>query len=111
MDRKRRKALEADGWKVGTVQEALGLSDEEMALVDMKFSLSEAVKAVRARRKVTQAQLAKLMDTGQSRIAALENGDASIEAMIRALLLLGSTRRQIANKLAGNSKRKPVKAA
>jgi len=112
MEKERRKALEADGWKTSdTPQELLGLTDEDMVLVEMKVALSEAVKALRTRKKVTQSKLAKLMGTGQPRVALLEDGAASIETMIRALLLLGSTPRQIASKMAGKSKRKPVKAA
>jgi len=55
MDAKKRKRLAAKGWKVGTVQEALGLADEEMALVEMKLALSDAIRSLRDRKKVTQA--------------------------------------------------------
>lgn len=34
MDERKRAALEAAGWKVGTVQELLELSDEEMAAIE-----------------------------------------------------------------------------
>jgi hypothetical protein len=43
------KALEADGWKVGTVQEFLRLSDEEAALIDLKLALGRALKERRER--------------------------------------------------------------
>jgi DNA-binding transcriptional regulator YiaG len=111
MDKKRRKALEADGWKFGTVQEALGLTDQESAVIEMKLALSDAIRASRERKKVTQAQLAKLMRTSQPRVATLETGEATLDLLVRALLALGSTPRQIGNKMAGNSKRRPVKAA
>jgi len=107
LDKKRRKALETAGWKTSdTPQELLGLSDEDMVIVEMKVALSEAVKTLRERKKVTQAKLAKLMGTGQPRIALLEDGNASIETMIRALLVLGSTPKQISSKMAVKSKRK-----
>lgn len=36
MDETKRRRLEAAGWKVGTVQEFLGLSDEEMEAVERR---------------------------------------------------------------------------
>jgi hypothetical protein len=44
-------------------------------------------------RKVTQAQLAKLLGTSQPRVAAMEAGDpqTSLEALLRALIVLGAT--------------------
>ena len=44
MHKQKRKALEADGWKVGTAQEFLDLSDEEAALIDLKLALGRALK-------------------------------------------------------------------
>ena len=111
MDAKKRKRLEEKGWKVGTVQEALALSDEEMAVIEMKLALSDAVRSIRERKRVTQAKLAKLMGTSQPRVATLETGEASLDLLVRALLVLGSTPRQIASKMAGKSKRKASKVA
>ena len=36
--------LQADGWKVGSAEDFLQLSDEEAQLVALKFSLISAVK-------------------------------------------------------------------
>ena len=44
MHKQKRKALEADGWKVATSQEFLDLSDEEAALIDLKLALGRALK-------------------------------------------------------------------
>ncbi len=38
MDEAKRKRLEAEGWKVGTVQEFLGLTDEEMEEIEERIA-------------------------------------------------------------------------
>ena len=64
-----RKKLEAAGFKVGTVQEFLGLSDEEMALIDLKVGLVTMLKEAREAKGITQQKLAKLMASSQPRVA------------------------------------------
>ena len=44
MKQEKRKRLEAAGWRVGTVSEFLGLTDEEAALIELKLDLARAVK-------------------------------------------------------------------
>ena len=39
-----RRKLESAGWKVGSVKEFLGLSEEEAAFVELKLTLSESLK-------------------------------------------------------------------
>ena len=39
-----RRKLESAGWKVGSVKEFLGLSDEEAAFVELKLTLSLSLK-------------------------------------------------------------------
>jgi DNA-binding XRE family transcriptional regulator len=97
----KRKKLEAAGFKVGTVQEFLKLSDEEMALIDLKVRLASMLKTVRDSRGVTQHQLARLMSSSQSRVAKLEGActGASLDLLCRALFALGMTRRDIGKAL------------
>ena len=92
MDARKRKRLKAAGWVVGSTQEFLGLSDEEMALIDMRIGLSLAFQALRKRTKLTQAALAKRIGSSQSRVAKMEAGDPSVsfELLIRGLLALGA---------------------
>lgn len=49
MIRAKRKKLEAKGWRLGDAQDSLDLSDEEMAFIEMKQSLSRARKERRQR--------------------------------------------------------------
>jgi hypothetical protein len=45
----KRKRLEASGWKLGSAQEFLGLSDEETAFVELKLTLSASLKKCRTK--------------------------------------------------------------
>jgi len=74
----KRRRLERAGWKVGSVQEFLGLSDEETALVEMRLVLVDSVKARRIAQELTQAEFAKRLGSSQSRIAKIEASDPSV---------------------------------
>jgi ribosome-binding protein aMBF1 (putative translation factor) len=90
MDCSKRKKLEAKGWKVGTVQEFLGLSAEESALIELKLHLAERVRHRRKSLKLTQTALARRLKSSQSRVAKMEAGDPSVslDLLVRSLLAL-----------------------
>ena len=44
LDEKKKKRLEAAGFKVGGVADFLGLSVEETALIEIKLALTQAVR-------------------------------------------------------------------
>jgi predicted XRE-type DNA-binding protein len=69
MDNIKRKKLEAASWKVGTVDEFLGLSTPESELIELKLALSRQLKQLRTEKQLTQEDLAKIMESSQSRIA------------------------------------------
>ena len=89
--------LQADGWKVGSAEDFLQLSDEEAQLVALKFSLISAVKKSRIKHKLSQIDLAQRMKSSQSRIAKIEAGDPSVslDLIVRALIASGATTRDI----------------
>jgi DNA-binding XRE family transcriptional regulator len=93
----KRRHLEKAGFKVGTVQEFLGLSDEETALIDLKVRLIELLKAARASAGVTQHELAKLLASSQSRVAKIEAAgpDVSLDLICKALFARGISRQAI----------------
>lgn len=97
MKQSKRDRLTKLGYRVTNAQDFLGLTDEEMALIDLKLSLIQKLKDTRAARNVTQQQLAKLIGSSQSRIAMLERGrpDVSLDLICRALFALGLTRRDL----------------
>jgi DNA-binding XRE family transcriptional regulator len=105
MNRSRRKKLEKAGFKVGTVQEFLNLSDEEMALIDLKIDLVDLLRTARKNASVTQHALAKLIGSSQSRVAKMEAGDfnVSLDLICKALFALKISRREI-GKVFGSKK-------
>jgi ribosome-binding protein aMBF1 (putative translation factor) len=101
MDETKRKKLEAKGWKVGTVSDFLETTAEETALIEIKLALSRKLREQR-KKIMTQAQLAEKIQSSQSRIANVENADASvsIELLIRAMLATGITLQEIGQVIA-----------
>lgn len=97
MNATKKKKLEAAGFSVGGAQDFLGLTDEEMAYVEIKRSLSVNLQVRRKKKRLTQTAAAKLLHTSQSRIAKMESADksVSIDLLIRANLALGATTREL----------------
>jgi len=98
MDAAERRRLEEKGFRVGTVAEFLGLSEAESELLEIKLSLTDALNERRRDSSVTQSQLAEQIGSSQSRVAKMEAGDphVSLDLIIRALLALGMTRKDLA---------------
>jgi ribosome-binding protein aMBF1 (putative translation factor) len=88
---RQKKALKAMGGRETTVQEFLGLSDEDMAVIEARLALREAIRKGRSEAGLTQAELAKRIGTSQARVARMEGGDpqTSLESMMRALAATG----------------------
>ncbi len=91
MDKKKRKRLEEVGWKFGSVDEFLGLSPEESAIIELRLRLAYALKKRRSQVGWSQQQLAKKLNSSQSRVAKMEADDpsVSIDLLIRGLLSTG----------------------
>jgi transcriptional regulator with XRE-family HTH domain len=70
--------------------------------VEMRLALSRSLRERRLDAGLTQNALAKQLGSSQSRVAKLEAGDASVslELLIRALLAVGASRRDVASALA-----------
>jgi DNA-binding XRE family transcriptional regulator len=102
MNAKKRKRLEAAGWTVGEARDFLKLTPDEAALVEMRLALSRNLRERRIEAGLTQTALAKQLGSSQSRVAKLEAGDASVslELLIRALLAIGASRKDVASALA-----------
>ncbi len=87
--------LKDAGWKSGTVQEFLQLSNEESALIEVRVALYEAFQKIRKEKRLTQKEAASLLHTSQSRVSKLESGDPSVtlDLMIRSLVTLGAKKK------------------
>jgi DNA-binding XRE family transcriptional regulator len=97
MDEEKRKKLEAQGWKIGGTQEFLGLSDDDIAYIDIKIALSQMIRELRRQQKLTQQQIAKLIGSSQSRVAKIEAGDpsVSIDLQVKSLIKMGATKEDV----------------
>jgi DNA-binding XRE family transcriptional regulator len=93
MDKKKRERLEAAGFRVGNAEDFLGLTEEERRLVDLRVSVSRAIRQRREDRDLTQKQLAQRLGSSQSRVAKMEAcaPDVSLDLCFRALFALGGT--------------------
>ena len=102
MDKKKKKALEARGYKVDSANGFLGLSKEESEYIELKLALSQALAERRKRSNLTQDQLAKKLRSSQSRIAKIEKGDPSVslDLLVKSLLAMGATKKNIAKMIA-----------
>ena len=98
MKKTKKEKLEKAGWKIGTAQDFLELTDEEVAFIEMKLALSKYLKDRRKRKKLTQDQLAHALQSSQSRIAKMEAGDPSVslDLLIKSLLSIGTSPKQLA---------------
>jgi len=101
MDAKKRKRLEAAGWRTGSASDFLELSAEEAALVETRLAVSRALRTRREDLGMTQVGLAKKLHSSQSRVAKMEAGDASIslDLLLRAFFATGATKRDLARVL------------
>ena len=102
MDAQKRRRLEKAGWKVGSAKDFLGLTADEEAVVGLKLALARAVRQERSKRQLTQEQLGRMLGSSQSRVAKMEAGEpsVSIDLLVRSLLRMGASRRDVARWLA-----------
>ncbi len=106
MKQTKRKKLEAKGWKVGTAADFLELTPEEETFIEMKMSLSQSLKEMRKRKRMSQIAFAKLIKSSQSRVAKMETGSSSvsIDLLIKSLLALGASQKDLAKAISSKSK-------
>lgn len=91
------KRLKAAGWKASSARDFLQLTDAEAKLVELKLMLTDAIKASRQKRGLSQIDLARKMGSSQSRVAKIEAGDPSVslDLIVRAFFATGATRREL----------------
>lgn len=105
MDKSKKEKLKSKGWKIGSAQDFLGLSDEEIAYIELKLALSRSLKERRQKKKMKQLDLARLLKSSQSRVAKMEAGDpsVSIDLLVRGLFVLGATRKDVAKSFSASA--------
>lgn len=92
MRKSKRTRLERSGWVIGSVKDFLGLSEADAVLIEMKLAFSRMLRERRIQYGLSQTDLAKRLQSSQSRVAKMEAGDPSVtmDLLISALLLLGA---------------------
>ena len=87
---------------MGTVEEFFGLSTEESEYIKLKLALSEALIERRKKINLTQAPLAKMLKSSQSRVAKMEKGDPTVsgDLLVKSLLAMGADKKSIAGAIA-----------
>jgi len=100
----KKRKLEAKGWRVGDADDFLDLSPEESAYIELKLRLADSLRRTRIRLRFTQEKVASLLHSSQSRVAKMEAGDSSvsIDLMIRSLIELGVSNRDLGRIIARN---------
>ena len=102
MKRAIRNKLKKKGWEVGTVSGFLGLTPDEEAYIELKQNLTHHLKEQRQIQGLTQAMIATMIGSSQSRIAKAEANDptVSIDLLVRALFAAGITQAGLAKLIA-----------
>ena len=102
MKKNKKNSLKAAGWKVSSAADFLELTPEEESLIEIRLALAAFLKQRRLRKKITQLELAKAISSSQSRVAKMEAGDpsVSIDLLLRSLLSLGASPKQLARIIA-----------
>jgi len=98
MTEKKKKMLEANGYRVVDSADWLGLSNEEAQIVDMRVALAQELERVRKAKGVTQAELARRVGTKQSGVARMINNPdtSTMDNLIKGLIALGEPISKIA---------------
>jgi transcriptional regulator with XRE-family HTH domain len=81
---------------------------EEAAFVDLKLALASSLKKRRRSKTWTQTQLANAIGSSEPRVAKMEAADStvSVDLLIKALLTMGATRRDLAKVVAAPEARR-----
>jgi len=93
MNPKKKHHRISTGYNIGTPSEFLRLTPEEAAYVEVKVRLAVSVHRRRVAMKLTPTELARRLESRQSRVAKMEAADESfsIDLLVRSLLALGAS--------------------
>lgn len=91
METKKRKALEAAGWKFGDAEDFLEMSADERQLLETRMNIAAAIKRQRETGALSQKELGARMKTSQPRIARIERAasDVSLDQLLRTFTAAG----------------------
>ena len=112
LKRNQHKRLVRAGWRTGDADDFLELSEEEVAYLELRLLLGESVRRLRTRTGLTQASFADRLGSSQSRVAKIEAGDpgVSLDLQVKAILALGTSRRELARIIGSTKPRAAARA-
>jgi hypothetical protein len=105
MRKTRKEMLERAGWRTGDAEDFLDLTPEEAAFIELKLALANHLRSFRCNHGWTQTYVARRIGSSQSRVAKMEAADASVsvDLLVRTLLALGVTRKDVARAIASRA--------
>ncbi len=111
MDKEKRQALEAAGFRIGDAEDFLELNEVERTLLHLRMALSRAVRQRRESQNLTQKQLAAKMKSSQSRVAKIETGaaDVSLDLLFRGLFTVGGDLNDVIGLVGANPRREETR--
>lgn len=73
--------------------------------MEMKLALSRFLKEKRVKKRISQVAFAEKIQSSQSRVAKMENGDpsVSIDLLVKSLLAIGASKKEMANIISKSS--------
>ncbi len=91
MDRAKRKAIEAAGFRFGDASDFLELTDGERKLVELRLNVARMSRQLRERSNLTQKQVATWIKSTQPRVARIEaaSPDVSLDQMLSEYFAVG----------------------
>jgi DNA-binding XRE family transcriptional regulator len=91
LDKEQRAGLQAAGFRFGDAADFLELSEEECNIIELRLTVSRAVRSLREKAGVTQQQLAQKLKSSPSRVAKIEAAasDVSLDLSLKALFAVG----------------------
>ena len=98
MDARKRKQLQAAGYRVTDAADWLDLTPQERTLVNMRVNFALEIERLRKEKNLTQEALASKIGTKQSGVARMLGNPASatIDTLIKTLIALDAPPHRIA---------------
>lgn len=102
MNQSKTTQLEQAGWVPDETRDFLEMSRADVQLVELKMKLGEYMRDARRHRRWSQEQMAENIGSSLAQIIMMEAADPSIslDLMVKALLSMGASPRDIGRALA-----------
>jgi hypothetical protein len=109
----KKAALEANGYRIVDIDEFLGLTPEELRMVEMRVLLARLVKRRREAGQMSQEDLAGRINSTQASISKIESAapGVTLDLVFRSFFAVGGDVKDIAKAIAPGKIRKRAPSA